>query len=157
MRNLPFSVKNDAGLTLVEVMISLVVLLVAALGVAAAFPVGLVASRQGEDITRAAHLAQEKIEQLRAVGYGTLRGQLQDFGGASYPNQSITIGDGQAFTRSTRIACWTWSSGQNRYVEAAAPFTTPCTSLLAVRVRVTWTFRGVTRNTELETFVADRS
>lgn len=55
-----------AGLTLVEVLLAAVVLGVALLGMAGAFPVALRTVTAGGQVTRANHLAQQMLEAIRS-------------------------------------------------------------------------------------------
>lgn len=155
--------REESGFTLIEVMISLVVLLVALLGVAAAFPAGLVASRLGEDVTKATHLAQERIDQLRTLGYGTLASRAAAMATESpywahehFDGRLNPSGEDGLYTRDVGIQCWAWNGAA--YVQSASPYASPCPSgsVLRVLVRVNWSFRGVARTVQLQTFVGAR-
>lgn len=63
---------GNRGFTLVEVALSLVVLLMIVLVFAATFPLALRAASMGNNYNQAAFLAQHKIDQLRALGWGTI-------------------------------------------------------------------------------------
>ena len=72
-RSLPTSVpdRTEAGFTLIETMIALVILVIVAAGV---LPLGLIASstseNQGHLMARTSEYAQDKLEQLLALSYG---------------------------------------------------------------------------------------
>ncbi len=57
--------RRDKGFTILEILVSLVILLIGILALARLFPVSLRANKQGQDIIRATFLAQQKIEELR--------------------------------------------------------------------------------------------
>jgi prepilin-type N-terminal cleavage/methylation domain-containing protein len=57
------------GMTLIELMISLVVMSIGILGVAMMFPYGNESSLSDRNLTHAVELAQEKMEQLRTKSY----------------------------------------------------------------------------------------
>lgn len=60
---------NSDGLSLLEIIVALTIIFVAFLGLMQAFPFSLTINKTAENATKAAFLAQEKIEQLRSLGY----------------------------------------------------------------------------------------
>lgn len=62
----------QAGLTLIEVMVAMFLLSIALLGLAAAFPGAHLAVYQGRASTRAAALAEQRLELARNTPYGEL-------------------------------------------------------------------------------------
>lgn len=63
---------TESGVTLVEVMIAMVLLTVALLGLAMAFPPSGLAVFQGRAVTSAVALAQQQMEIARGTPYGSL-------------------------------------------------------------------------------------
>ena len=60
---------NSQGLSLLEIIVALTIIFVAFLGLMQAFPFSLTINKTAENLTKAAFLAQAKIEQLRSLGY----------------------------------------------------------------------------------------
>lgn len=65
---------TQAGLTLIEVMVAMLLLSITLLGLAAAFPGAHLAVFQGRASTRAAALAEQRLEVARNTPYGELAG-----------------------------------------------------------------------------------
>jgi type II secretory pathway pseudopilin PulG len=66
----PVSLRHDeAGASLIEVMVSMLLLSVALLGLAVAFPQSRVAVQGGSQITVATNLARRTLEEMRNVRY----------------------------------------------------------------------------------------
>lgn len=61
---------RDAGFSMVEVLVALLLLMVVATGVAALFGVALKATHGARDQTSSTVLAEQKMEQLRALTWG---------------------------------------------------------------------------------------
>lgn len=61
--------RNEGGFTFVEILITLVFISIALLAVTSQFPVGLRISETAEDITVETNLAQELIEEIRAMSW----------------------------------------------------------------------------------------
>src|SRR5207245_3647035 len=64
--------KNRSGLSLIEVMIAVMVLSFAVATFAPLYPISMRMRSKAENITRASTLAQQKIEQVRALPYTSL-------------------------------------------------------------------------------------
>ena len=64
--------KNRPGLTLIEVMISVLILSFAVAVFAPLYPISMRMRSKAENVTRATTLAQQKIEQARALPYSSL-------------------------------------------------------------------------------------
>jgi len=62
-------IKNNKGITLIEIIISVTILAVGILGLFQAFPRGISIQHSIELETIANHLAQEKIENIVAIAY----------------------------------------------------------------------------------------
>lgn len=61
--------REERGFTFVEILITLVFISIALLAVTSQFPVGLLISETAEDITVETNLAQELIEEIRAMSW----------------------------------------------------------------------------------------
>lgn len=61
--------KNQAGLSLIEIMVAISILSVAFISLMYAFPLGLSISKDAENSTLVSYLAQEKIEEVHSLGY----------------------------------------------------------------------------------------
>lgn len=59
--------KNDKGFTLIEVMISMVILAIGVLGLAPLMVLSIYSNTYSQDLTRATAVAQDRIEQLKNV------------------------------------------------------------------------------------------
>ncbi|MCI0405855.1 MAG: prepilin-type N-terminal cleavage/methylation domain-containing protein [candidate division Zixibacteria bacterium] len=57
--------KNDKGFTLIEVMISMVILAIGILGLAPLMVLSIYSNTYSQDLTRATAVAQDRIEQLK--------------------------------------------------------------------------------------------
>ncbi|MBU2575553.1 prepilin-type N-terminal cleavage/methylation domain-containing protein [Patescibacteria group bacterium] len=73
--------KNNQGMSLIEVVISITVLIIGIIGLLQAFPKGISVQHSIELETIANHLAQEKIENISALAYeditaGTIENQV---------------------------------------------------------------------------------
>ena len=60
------------GFTLIEVIMAMAIMAVGIIGVVRLLPVGLRASKSSEMMSRAAFLAQEKLEELKLAGFDAL-------------------------------------------------------------------------------------
>ncbi|MDP2708674.1 MAG: hypothetical protein Q8O93_01305 [bacterium] len=63
---------NRTGMTLLEVMVSFSILVVAFIALTQAFPLGLAINKTAENFTKASYLAQEKLEELNHLGYDNI-------------------------------------------------------------------------------------
>jgi Tfp pilus assembly protein PilV len=64
--------RSESGISLVEVMVTIMLLTISLLGLAVAFPVGRAAVMQGRVSTREVALAEQRIETARNTPYATL-------------------------------------------------------------------------------------
>jgi type IV pilus assembly protein PilV len=65
--------KNEKGFTLIEVMISMVILAIGILGLAPLMVLSIYSNTYSQDLTRATAVAQDRIEQLKNQGnFGAL-------------------------------------------------------------------------------------
>lgn len=134
------SMRRDAGMSLVELMVALMLLGVALMGLSAAFAPGRMAIQQGDQATTATFLARRVLEDMRnraydqdtdelvngatfpaSTGYGT--GDLTD-----YPNYrrtiAITNNAPEAGTKTVTVAIfYKNSSGVEQSVTLSMIFT----------------------------------
>lgn len=143
--------RGERGFTLLEVMISIVVLTFGLLAVASVLPTGLGLSLYGKDQTRSASLAQQEIECLKNVTTvptggsppvtATLQGAVQDYGvarSAGAPtvcnpssstalttyfdqNGAPTSAANAYFTRDVQVQYWTWN-GSTQFAVSGTPY-----------------------------------
>ncbi|OIO02676.1 hypothetical protein AUJ67_02100 [Candidatus Desantisbacteria bacterium CG1_02_49_89] len=67
-----FDMRNERGFTLIEVVISAVIFLIAIAGVLYLFPRGMRSIARTKEQTQAVNLGQEKIEEIRGVAYSSI-------------------------------------------------------------------------------------
>jgi len=105
MRHALCALRDQRGVALLEVLIAGVVLGIAIIGLAILFSWGQAFVVAQGDNRVALHLAQQKIEQLRALGYSTVEAFNLNCGGAPLANENLTAGAGnaQTFTRQTTV------------------------------------------------------
>ncbi|MFA6393378.1 MAG: type II secretion system protein [Patescibacteria group bacterium] len=60
---------NQKGITILEIMVSMMVVALAFTGIMQSFPLGLSINREAENATLASFLAQSKIEELHSLSY----------------------------------------------------------------------------------------
>ncbi|MFA6306311.1 MAG: hypothetical protein WCV70_00640 [Patescibacteria group bacterium] len=60
---------NQAGMSLLEIMVSLSILVVTFIALMQSFPMALTINKTSENSTKASYLAQEKLEELNSLGY----------------------------------------------------------------------------------------
>jgi type IV pilus assembly protein PilV len=121
--------KNRSGFTLIEVMIAVLILSFAVAVFAPLYPLSMRMRSKAENVTRATTLAQQKIEQVRALPYSTVTysglraNSLIDASPNSSPYSFTTV-DGLASKLPEGTGTLTLS--------------TPATDLMQVDVTVTW-------------------
>ena len=85
--------RNDAGLTLIETMFALSLLMIAALGL---LPLGIIATttteNQGHLMARSTEYAQDKLEQLLALSYGDSTSDTRVFPAAKTGGSGLIVG-----------------------------------------------------------------
>lgn len=64
--------KNQQGLTLIEIIVAIAIMIVAVFAIIGIFPKGIQITKTAERNTVGAFLAQEKIEALEALPYGDI-------------------------------------------------------------------------------------
>ncbi len=60
---------NNRGMSLIEIMVALLILMVAFIGLIQAFPFSRTIVKTAENSTKASYLAQDELEQLLALSY----------------------------------------------------------------------------------------
>jgi prepilin-type N-terminal cleavage/methylation domain-containing protein len=130
--------RRDAGLSLVELMVALMLLGVSLMGLAAAFAPGRMAVQQGDQATTATFLARQVLEDMRNRAYDQDTDELVNgatfpattaYGGiAGYPNyrRTITFVDGapEPGTKTATVAVfYRNSSGVEQSVTLTMIFT----------------------------------
>lgn len=63
---------GEAGMSLIEIMVALLVLMVAFIGLVQSFPFSQIIVKTAENSTKAAYLAQSQLEQLLSLNYDSL-------------------------------------------------------------------------------------
>ncbi len=64
--------RDGSGMTLLEVVVAMLVLSIALMGLATAFPVSRIAVNEGAEYTVAANLAQDAIEKIKRLSFQAL-------------------------------------------------------------------------------------
>lgn len=91
--------RNDSGMTLIELLVAMLVLTIALTGLATAFPVTRLAVNEGGQYTVAANLAQDAIEKIKRYGFTAL-----DALGSGDISSSIPVPSGfSGYTRSVGV------------------------------------------------------
>lgn len=140
-------VTGERGFTLLEVMISVVLLTFGLLAVASVLPTGLGLGLYGKDQTRAASLAQQRVEYIKAQGSSYVSTILGDYltTTTQYFDQNggpSTLGS-EYFDRDAQVQVWTWNGTQ--FVISATPYTLPAAGsqyVYRVSVAISWNING---------------
>jgi prepilin-type N-terminal cleavage/methylation domain-containing protein len=77
---------SERGLTLIELLVSVIIISIGLMALSGIFPMGSRARLEAESITRAMELAEEKIEELRVMGYEGMRLEYGDTSSPWAPN-----------------------------------------------------------------------
>jgi prepilin-type N-terminal cleavage/methylation domain-containing protein len=140
--------REEAGFTLLEVMIAIVLTTVGLLAAAGSFPALTAAALYGKDQTRAANLAQQQLEVYRNVSPTSLAPLVGDYRSqvaAQYFDQNgatLATSTGAYFSRDVQIQYWTFVSNS---FSGSSPYTTPAsgtTYIYRVSVATHWLIRG---------------
>ena len=67
-----FRLKQQKGLTLIEIMVAISILVVAYIGIVQAYPFGLAVNKESGDSTIASYLCQGKLEEVISLGYDNI-------------------------------------------------------------------------------------
>jgi len=106
LRDCTKSLKGSRGFTLIEIMVSLLVLTVGFLGVIGLLYTTIDRNRFAGQITEATTLAQDKIEQLKALGYDVADSRYSSYGATGFSELVSATGDTGSgiYTRTTAVA-----------------------------------------------------
>jgi prepilin-type N-terminal cleavage/methylation domain-containing protein len=124
--------KNRRGFTLLEIMITILLLTVALLGMAALTATVVKGNSYSKQVTTATMLAKDKMEQLKNTTVSSLTG------GTDYATIDSTIQGSSTGAFYTRT--WSITSG---------------TTTTTVTVVVQWVWEGKARSTTISTIVAN--
>ncbi len=131
---------NERGFSLIEIVVATVVFAVVVVVIGSYFPTAALSGRIGRNVTIAASLAQQKVEQVRAQGFSYVAAGNAD------GTESIDQG-GVTFTRTT-TTCVPPSSSSGSCgslpAECAGGAGVSDSKLAKVCVQVTWTDQGFT-------------
>jgi prepilin-type N-terminal cleavage/methylation domain-containing protein len=126
MRNAEWKAKkNQAGFTLIETIITLAVLSIAAVGVLSVFTVGTRGSANPLVVEQAVHLAQERMDTIIGDRENTLRGFAYIIPGNYNAPPGIAVTGFSGFTRSEFITC---VNAADLNTSIGAPAATGCAS-----------------------------
>jgi Tfp pilus assembly protein PilV len=121
--------RGETGLSLVELMVALVLLAVALFGLAVAFPPARYAVEQGSQISVAAGLARQVLEEMRNRRYNQ---GVDELTAANYPPEAYGAIPGHgSFRRSVTIED---NVPEATCVPPSTPPNTPCTKRVTVSV-----------------------
>ncbi len=140
------SLTGEYGFTLIEVMIGIVLLTVGLLAVAGVLPPGLALGLYGKDQTRAANLAQQKMEYLKAQPTSSIAAIVGDYLTTTTEvldqNGQPTTPGLEYFDRDVQVQIWTWNGTQ--FVVSGTPYTVPSSGpyVYRVSVAVSWNVNG---------------
>jgi prepilin-type N-terminal cleavage/methylation domain-containing protein len=142
--------REEAGFTLLEVMIAIVLMSVGLLAAAGSFPALTTGALYAKDQTRASNLAQQQLEVYRSGSVSSLAPLVGDFRtkvATQYFDQNgnrLTASTGAYFVRDVQVQYWTYVT--NGFTPSS-PYTTPTagtTYLYRISVATHWHVRGQT-------------
>ncbi|MBW1698731.1 MAG: prepilin-type N-terminal cleavage/methylation domain-containing protein [Deltaproteobacteria bacterium] len=119
--------KKDSGFTLVEVLVTMVILAIALLGMAALLAGIMQGNTYSNMVTTATTLAQEKLEEVRRIGYSGVESGEENYG---------DITDFPLFKRTTNVTS-----------------DSPAAGMKTVTVTVYWNSNN--KSVELKTILTD--
>jgi prepilin-type N-terminal cleavage/methylation domain-containing protein len=149
----PKLLRDESGYSLVEVMVAIIILAIAILPMVGMFDAGLRASTEGSNYDRARALANEKLEEIKALSYrdpDSLAGSpansiLEKYKPVNEPSTAAGgLGPGSPVTGARGLFTYTVTT---RYVQQdfSTPPTTPIrTSFVKVDVQVSWQGNSIT-------------
>lgn len=124
--------KNDKGFTLIEVMISMVILAVGVLGLAPLMVLSIYSNTYSQDLTQATAFAQDRIEQLKNSG---------NFPYMPYEEPAAAV-NGSIYNRTVRV--------DNTATDGSVP-----AGVYRIKVTISWTDKkGVARAVDYYTYKA---
>ena len=134
--------QTQAGFTLIELLIAVTVLAIGLLALAGLQGSSIKGNEHANTISQATALAEEAVELIRNMPYAQVTYANLDLSGeedVDYSNGLIEANiDGSIYTRTTRIED-----------------NTPLNDLKRITVTVSWTSRGVIRQVQLRTIIAN--
>lgn len=126
---------NEAGYSLVEVMAAIMILAIAILPMVSMFDAGLEAATSGSDYDKARALANEKLEEVRALPYKkTSSPEVNDSAVELYPPGSPVTGTEGIFSYTVTTTYWEESAGNVQ----PAPSSSVTRPMMRITVTVTW-------------------
>ncbi len=139
---------SSAGFTLLEILIALAILIIGVASVVNMFPVGLHASKRAADFSSAAILAQEKMAELMYLGYNNWSSVDDDLTGIPSDTADPPSDDGKnSFPAPDDRYKWFIDVAGDDYSTA---------NLAKVTLWIYWNDRGVERDAEFITYIANR-
>lgn len=149
-RQTPLKRRRQRGFTMMEVALSLIIFTMMTLMFAAVLPIAVRGASHGNNYSQAAALAQRKVDQLRAAGYGRL---FDNGNGAAYtPLSALNIVDGQNGTSDANGGSYDFTTkdhltgvggffppGSTGTIQVTHYPTQPDGSVAQVKVTITWT------------------
>jgi Tfp pilus assembly protein PilV len=127
--------REESGYSLVEVMASIMILSLAILPMVAMFDMGLNVATRGSDYDKARALANERLEEIRALPYNKPGGSADSAVEKYQPGTPVTDTPQSGFTRTATTTFFTENPTTGNF-EAAS--NTPTQPMMRVSVTVTW-------------------
>ena len=141
--------RRRRGFTIMEVVLAMTVFLMMVLMFAAAFPLTVRAAQFSSNYAQATQLAQHKIDQLRAAGYGSLNGAalvgtgiIDSAATVANPAGSPTGSKSYSFTAADNLTAY-FPAGSTGTVTISPDANSGSSTVLDVTVLLTWTAGNV--------------
>lgn len=122
------------GFTLIEIIMAMAIMAIGIIGVVRLLPVGLRASKSSEIMSRAAFLAQEKLEELKLAGFEEL----------SAPNPTIAL-EGEE-------GDYTWRA---EILEVSLEGVISSEHIRSLSLTVSWEEKGKPRSQKFVTYIRE--
>jgi prepilin-type N-terminal cleavage/methylation domain-containing protein len=126
--------REESGYSLVEVMVSIMILSLAIIPMVGMFDMGLNAASRSGDYDRARTLANEKLEEIRALPYNK-PGSPSDSAVEKYPPGTPVADTQGKFTRTVTTKFFVENPTTQNFEEAA---NSPAQPMMRVTVTVNW-------------------
>jgi prepilin-type N-terminal cleavage/methylation domain-containing protein len=148
----PRLLRSESGYSLVEVMVAIMILAIAILPMVSMFDAGLQASAQGSNYDEARALANEKLEEIKALPYrdpdnpagAPANSILEKYKPVNEPSTTAGgLGPGTAVTGTKGIFSYTVTT---RYVQQdfnTIPTASIRTSFIKVEMQVSWQGKSI--------------
>ena len=137
--------RRRRGFTIMEVVLAMTVFLMMTIMFAAAFPLTVRAAQFSSNYAQATQLAQHKIDQLRAVGYGSLNGAalagtgiIDSATAVANPAGSPSGSTSYSFTAADNLTAY-FPAGSTGTVTISPDTNSGSSTVLDVTVLLTWT------------------